>query len=279
VLDPRARRSRRGRLTLLLGGDLDERALLSEVLGTRRLWSLADLAARLQQPAERVSADLRALQEQGQAVVVGEVAAAAEQWAALQAGAERTLSAYHVAQPLRAGMPREELRERLGAAPALWPAVLAELVRGGVLAEEGALVRLPAFRPQLSPGQRRRAEEILQGLAMGGFSPPGLPELAGDRPEDATLLAYLVEQGELVRLNEQVAYPRRVYQEMVERVVAGLEQGPLTVAQVRDLLGVSRRYALALLEYLDLRRITRRSGDERTLLRRPDWLPAQRPAS
>jgi hypothetical protein len=60
----------------------------------------------------------------------------------------------------------------------------------------------------------------------------------------------------------------------VQQVVATLERGPVTVAQVRDLLGISRRYSLALLEHLDTLRLTRRNGDERTLLHRPAWLPA-----
>lgn len=277
VLDPQARRARRGRASVVLTSDLDARDVLEEVLRSRRLWAVSDLAARLQQPVAVTAQAIQDLQQEGLAVVAGEAVAAHEGWQALTAGARRAVAAYHAAQPLRTGMPREELRERLGVAPALWPGVAQRLATDAVVAEHGAVVQEPGFVPRLSPPQQRRADAILAALAAGGYSPPSLADLAGNDADDTDLLAYLVEQGQIVRLNEQLAYPSAVYRDMVQQVVAVLERGPVTVAQVRDLLGISRRYSLALLEHLDTLRLTRRNGDERTLLHRPAWLPAARP--
>jgi selenocysteine-specific elongation factor len=70
----------------------------------------------------------------------------------------------------------------------------------------------------------------------------------------------------LIRLNEDVVLLTETYEEMRDRVVRHLqEQGNITVAQVRDMFGTSRKYALALLGLMDERRITRRVGDERVL--------------
>jgi len=274
VLDPQARRARRGKATVVLGSDLDAAALLEEVLRSRRLWDSAELAERLQLPLGEIAGALQALQQAGSAIIAGEAVAASEGWQALTGSTQRVLTAYHNAQPLRMGMPREELRERLGIAPALWPAVAAHLIADGVLAEQGGLVHAPHFQPHLSAAQQRQADSILTALAAAGYSPPALSDLTGTGTDSTDIMAFLVEQRQVVRLNDQVAYPSAVYREMVERVVRALEGGPLTVAQVRDLLAISRRYSLALLEHLDLQRVTRRIGDERTLLRRPDWLAA-----
>jgi selenocysteine-specific elongation factor len=80
------------------------------------------------------------------------------------------------------------------------------------------------------------------------------------------VLNALIEQGQMVKLNDDVVLLGETYEEMKTGVVAHLEkQGSITVAQVRDLFGTSRKYALALLGYLDEKRITRRVGDERVL--------------
>ncbi|MGI8913280.1 MAG: selenocysteine-specific translation elongation factor [Chloroflexota bacterium] len=272
VLDPQARRVRRGGASVVLTSEMDAHALLEEVLRSRRLWAISDLAERLQLPPTATALAVQELQQEGFAIVAGEAVAANEGWQALAAAAHRTLAAYHAAQPLRAGMPREELRERLGIAPALWLPVTQRLIADGVLAQRGALLREPDFAPRLSPAQQQRAAGVLAALSAGGYSPPSLSDLLGTGADDADLLAYLVEQGQVVRLNEQLVYSGTTYQDMVRRVLTTLEGGPITVAQVRDLLDISRRYSLALLEHLDALRITRRSGDERTLLRRPEWL-------
>ena len=91
------------------------------------------------------------------------------------------------------------------------------------------------------------------------FSPPA--------PKDEDdLLSYLEDRGDIVWVDEGIVFASEAYREMVERVVAHLkERQTVTLAQVRDLLGTSRKYAQALLENMDQERITRRVGDERVL--------------
>ncbi len=86
---------------------------------------------------------------------------------------------------------------------------------------------------------------------------------------DDDVLAYLEDQGSVVRTGDGVVFPREGYDEMVARVVAHLrEHGTITLAQVRDMFGTSRKYAQSFLEHLDSQHITRRVGDERVLRRR-----------
>ena len=87
---------------------------------------------------------------------------------------------------------------------------------------------------------------------------------------DEELLSYLESQGRVVRASDGVTFSAAAYKEMVERITAHIgEHGSVTLAQVRDIFGTSRKYAQALLEHLDSERITRRVGDERVLRERP----------
>jgi selenocysteine-specific elongation factor len=80
------------------------------------------------------------------------------------------------------------------------------------------------------------------------------------------VLNALIQQGELVQVSEDVLFLRGTYEEMVKRVIEHIqEKGPITVAQVRDMFGASRKYALALMEHLDEHKVTKRVGDERVL--------------
>ena len=83
------------------------------------------------------------------------------------------------------------------------------------------------------------------------------------------LIGLLTDEGRVVKAADGVVFAAGAYGGMVERVTAHLsEQGTITVAQVRDMFGTSRKYALALLEHLDELHVTRRTGDERVLLQR-----------
>ena len=87
---------------------------------------------------------------------------------------------------------------------------------------------------------------------------------------DEELLAALAQQRRIVRVNEDLAFTAEAYDRMVVQVVGHLRaKGKITVAEARDLFGTSRRYVLALLEYLDREHVTRRLGDERVLAARP----------
>ena len=162
--------------------------------------------------------------------------------------------------PLRRGAPREEVRSRLSSPSQTSQLLLEKLIEEGTVVEDEALFKLPQHRPSISDAQRRQLDEYAAILESDPFSPPNanLP-----RPD---LLNILVEEGKVVKVSDTVVFSSNTYQDMVDKVVKHLEsEGKITVAQVRDLFNTSRKYALALMEHLDQRRITRRTGDERVL--------------
>jgi selenocysteine-specific elongation factor len=170
------------------------------------------------------------------------------------------LGAYHELSPLRPGMPKEELRSRLGLTSRVLDQLLAYWVGAGVAREVGAAVALTEHQPRLDPRVEARARAFVEDLRSSPFSPPAESSL------DEELLAYLEARSEIVRVSDGVAFAAEVYRELVERVSAHIRaHGSVTLAEVRDMLGTSRKYAQALLEHMDEERITRRVGDARVL--------------
>ena len=177
-----------------------------------------------------------------------------------RATALEAISSYHQNRPLRPEMPREELRQRLGLYPLAFEAVVGYWNREDILQGTAGGVRLVGHRPSLPPSLQQETSAFLETLRKTPYA-PDLDGLPG--PE---LLAFLEEQGEIVRVSESVVFAADAYQEMKERITAHLRQeGNITLAQVRDMFGSSRKYAQALLEHLDSERITRRVGDTRVL--------------
>jgi selenocysteine-specific elongation factor len=172
------------------------------------------------------------------------------------------LAHYHHHQPLRRGMSKEELRSRLSSSiPAkVFPHAMSLGVSRGLIAEEATVYRLPDHQPTYSVAQLAQVEALRRAFAASPYSPPSPAELGVD-PDVA---ASLVESGELVKLDDNIYYPRKTYDEMVARILQTIdEKGDINVAAMRDIFGTTRKYAIPLLEHLDDRKVTRRVGDVR----------------
>ena len=171
---------------------------------------------------------------------------------------------YHHQYPLRQGMRREELKSQLGLSPRLLNEVVSRVVSEGRLVDEEATLRLPDHRVEFSADQQRQVHKLLAAFRENPYTTPSVAD--SEAAVGAEVLNALIEQGELVQVSEDVLFLRETYEEMVKRVIEHIEdQGGITVAQVRDMFAASRKYALALMEHLDERKVTKRVGDERVL--------------
>ena len=165
---------------------------------------------------------------------------------------------WHTDHPLERGIPRESLRRSLGLNGPAFDALVARVEE---LDEEGPLVRLSTFTVKLDEPELRVREQLLAKLQAAGFQPPPPSEL-GATPQ---LLRALVDGGELVDIGGfyLTADQAREAQRTVRAAID--ERGPLTVAEIRDLLGTTRKYAVPLCEWLDRIGATLRKGDVRLL--------------
>ncbi|NJN17866.1 MAG: selenocysteine-specific translation factor, partial [Oscillochloris sp.] len=132
--------------------------------------------------------------------------------------------------------------------------------RRNLVAVAEATVRLADHEPQPTAAQQRELENLLAAMDRNPYSPPQ-PDL------DAELLAWALERRRLVRVAEDVYFLPRTYDELLAWVRTTITaDSVVTVGQMRDRFGSSRKYALAFLEHLDERKITRREGEGRVLV-------------
>ena len=271
VIETLARRHKRfsepvvERLSVLAEGRPEEvllKALESmEPSSLRKVVEESGIAAEDVAPALESLLDRDAVTALGNGRVTdGTVLYSGRGWAAVMSKSRAALESYHKQHPLRTGLPKEELRSRLGLGGQVFGKVIEKLVEDGAMVEEGSAVRLPEHSRVLSAKQQAEVDRYLAALDAQPFSPPTDLGISGE------LVAGLVDEGRVVRVNQDVVFSAGAYKEMRDRIVEETKSaGKINVGKVRDMFDTSRKYALALMEYLDQQRITRRVGDDRVL--------------
>ena len=222
---------------------------------------LASLLAQSGLEPEAAGSALESLVRGGRVVALGEgensLLFTAAAWDQLRENILAAVREYHRRFPLRSGMPKAEISSKVKLGPH-FPEMLQRLFREGFLAEEAAIVRLPAHHIIFTPDQQARVEAYLRQLSRDPYSP------APDVVLEADLMNLLVERGQIVKTAAGVVFSAAAYDEMAARILAHIrENGRVTLAQARDMLQTSRKYAQALLEHMDEKKLTRRVGDER----------------
>ena len=170
--------------------------------------------------------------------------------------ADTLVRAFQSDNPLRPGMPKASLASRLGIDPS---ALTAVLDRNNHLEDRGSAVSTVGFSTTLDDDNQAEWERIRDMLLTAGLTVPRLKDLAIDRE----LLHVLLREGRLVKVSDELVY----VPDQLDELIARLSELPprFTVAEFRDTLGLTRKYAIPLLEWLDRRRATVRDGDERYL--------------
>jgi selenocysteine-specific elongation factor len=174
------------------------------------------------------------------------------------------LANYHKQFPMRTGMPREELRSRTKLLPAVLDAVLARTTAEQQVRATDKMVALGAHEVRFDPATQAKVNALMEQFATAPYNPPSYAD--AESAIGAEALHALIEQGKLERVNPSVLFTPAVVAEMQAWVVDTLhQQDEITAAQVRDRFNTSRKYAIAFLEYLDARHVTKRVGDARVL--------------
>jgi selenocysteine-specific elongation factor len=178
-----------------------------------------------------------------------------------------TLREFHRTTPLAPGIAKEDLRARLlPGAPAF---LLDELLAYAKPTVEGSLVRMTAHRVALKDDEQQARASIERAFEQAGLAVPALAETlakSGVEPARArALLAILLREKKLVRIGEDLVFHQAAVQSL-RAMLAARKPARFTVGDFKTWTGVSRKFAIPLLEYLDRERITRRDGDARVIL-------------
>jgi len=189
------------------------------------------------------------------------------------------VEAYHRREPLARGLARETLRERVfaHAAPEIFRAVLQQSEIRGALVSERDVVRAPWHGLTLSTADAETHERLENVYRQAALEAPTVDEalaragiLPAQRERGRKLLQLLIDRGALVRVQNDLFFHRAALDHLIGRLREyAARQEPqrlVDVATFKELAGISRKYAIPLLEYLDRERVTRRAGDKRIIL-------------
>ena len=281
VLDARAPRHKRKDAAVAPFLGVLERGKREEILGalveaTPRGLTLAELLARTgwiesetRATAEKLAAAKRVRMLGSAPIVVAPAQAVTDSAAAIR----KAVETFHRANPLLPGIPKQELRGKAGRARAeIFEAALSDLVAARALATAGDLVSQAGREITLSTEETRAKELIEREFQSAGLTVPGFASVLAKLPVDAAraqkILQILLREKVLVKISSDLVFHRNTLLRLREMLTKyRKERGarlPITV--FKELTGITRKYAIPLLEHLDREQVTRRTGDERVIL-------------
>jgi selenocysteine-specific elongation factor len=182
------------------------------------------------------------------------------------------LDAFHKHNALVRGMSREELRGRFSEVPpTVFASVFDEALKANKIELAGELVRLSGRGVVMKDEEAESKKMIEAAFANAGLKVPSLKDVLGslkvDKVRAQKIVTLLLRDKVLMKISEDLVFHRDALADLRQRLSAEKAKSPkLDVARFKDLTGVSRKYAIPLLEYLDREHVTRRAGDERVIL-------------
>jgi selenocysteine-specific elongation factor len=201
----------------------------------------------------------------------GAVLIAPSTFAEAETNVMQTLKKFHDANPLVAGMSKEELRDRANLGTEVFLRILETLAAEKKLEVAGELVHLSGRGVVMKDEETHSKKIIEQAFASAGLKVPSLREvLAGlkvDKIRAQKIVTLLLRDKVLIKVSEELVFHQSALLALRQKIAALKPATPkIDVARFKDMTGVSRKYAIPLLEYLDREHVTRRVGDERVIL-------------
>jgi len=280
VLDVQPTKHRRGEADLTAHLRVLAEGTPAEVF-TRHLYAASHQGLRLSQflprtelPESHVRQIAAGLQRTGQVRAVNQEIGwyiHTEAFGGLAAELQSQLEAFHRQNPLKPGISLEELRAKVrGLEERVCLQALEELQRRGDVVVERDRVRAAGHQVALDDAREALLKKVEAAFLAAGYQPPRVEEvfekLEAGKGHDKELLQVLVDQGRLVRLKDQVVFHRENLMKAEALLVQFLrDHREITPIQFKDLVGVSRKFAIPLLEYFDNQKLTIRLGDKRVL--------------
>lgn len=214
---------------------------------------------------------LARLEATGKIIRFGELVILAAAFEGLKTSTLAAIGAFHQKNPLLGGIGREELRALVKSSGEVHEAVTAALLRDGQIEVAGEFLRLRGHRLVMKDEEAESKKTIELAFAAAGLKVPALAEvIAGlkiDKSRAQKIVTLLLRDKSLIKISDELVFHRNSIEELRQQMALYKIQSPtIDVAKFKELTGVSRKYAIPLLEFLDRERVTRRVGDSRTIL-------------
>ena len=182
------------------------------------------------------------------------------------------LEKFHMDNPLKVGMTKEEIKGKVFGKKLkqkIYDEILHILAEKGIININGNYISLNTFSIKYTKEQKEIKEKLILIYNKAGFSPPKYEELASKEKDKKTFkMVYdsLIENGEIIKINEDISLSFSSYNKAKDTVIRYInEKGSITLSEFRDLLNTSRKYAVAIIEYFDYIKLTKRVDDKRVL--------------
>lgn len=218
-----------------------------------------------------IEAKLESALKSGGLVKAGDLFLHSPALESLKAQAVSVTGEFHKKNPLVGGISKEELRAQLHATPEVFEAIVVMLGREKKLEITGDLVRLPGRGVVMKDDEAESKKKIEEAFVSAGLQVPALPQvLAGlkiDRVRAQKIVTLLLRDKILIKISDELLFHRSALDTLRRQMATyKLTSSKMDVAKFKELTGVTRKYAIPLLEYLDRERVTRRIGDAREIL-------------
>lgn len=186
---------------------------------------------------------------------------------------EKLLSKFHEGNPLKAGISKEEFKNKIfgkNIKQKTFDELLELLGERNVISVHGSFISLYGFEIKYNKEQKRMKDKILAAFEQGKYTPPKYEDVAeGEKDKKAFKMVFdsMLDMGELTKAAEDCIFLGRYYEEAKQNVISFIkEKGSISAAEARDVFGTSRKFAVAMLESFDNQKITKRVEDARVLV-------------
>jgi selenocysteine-specific elongation factor len=233
--------------------------------------SISKLIAETGWTRNAIEAGLTRAAKEGRVAHAGELLLHSPAVEALQLHIVGAAEDFHKHNPLVGGISREELREQVRASAEVFEAALGMLLREKRIEVAGDVVRLPGRGVVMKDEEAESKQIIERAFASAGLKVPALGEvMAGlkvDKARAQKIVTLLLRDKILVKVSDELVFHRSALEELRRQMAAyKAKSAKIDVGKFKELTGVTRKYAIPLLEYLDREHVTKRLGDERAIL-------------
>ena len=238
--------------------------LISAEIEKNRVSETGSLLAASLFSSSEIAVKVKQLANQKKLVQAGPYSIDIRVWEEASGKLLSTIAKEMASDTLKHGVPQAILQEGLGFPKEVFETLVLNMISSGKIGREEELLTLPQNKPVLSKQQEALKAQVLSLFAKNPSSPPNLKELSAQLPSSQPVVHYMIKQGELVELPDGILLEAKQFQAVKEQITGRLkENGKITIQEINQLFGFSRKYSVPLLTHLDRIGITRREGDAR----------------